>query len=66
MYINDIFIIWPHGMDISETFLEDASRTHPNISLMSMSFECRLLCDCMPIIMRLDGVKLEALITTWS
>ena len=27
-YIDDIFLIWPHGID---TFLENANRTHPNI-----------------------------------
>ena len=31
-YIDDIFLIWPHGRDTLETFLEDANRTHPNIS----------------------------------
>ena len=31
-YIDDIFLIWPHGMYTLETFLEDANRTHPNIS----------------------------------
>ena len=31
-YIDDIFIIWPHGIDTLETFLEDANRPHPNIS----------------------------------
>ena len=31
-YIDDIFLIWPHGIDTLETFLEDANRTHPNIS----------------------------------
>ena len=31
-YIDDIFLIWPHGIHTLETFLEDANRTHPNIS----------------------------------
>ena len=31
-HIDDIFIIWPHGIDTLEVFLEDANRTHPNIS----------------------------------
>ena len=30
-YIDDIFLIWLHGIDTLETFLEDANRTHPNI-----------------------------------
>ena len=30
-YIDDIFIIWPHSIDASETFLGSAGRTHPNI-----------------------------------
>ena len=30
-YIDDIFLIWPHGIDTLETFLENANRTHPNI-----------------------------------
>ena len=29
-YIDDIFQIWPHGIDTLEPFLEDANRTHPN------------------------------------
>ena len=32
-YIDDIFIIWPHGTDNLETFIEDANRTHRNVSL---------------------------------
>ena len=31
-YIDDIFLIWPHGIDTLLTFLENANRTHPNIS----------------------------------
>ena len=31
-YIDDIFLIWPHGIDTLQTFLENANRTHPNIS----------------------------------
>ena len=31
-YIDDILIIWPHGIDTLDTFLQDANRTHPNIS----------------------------------
>ena len=31
-YIDDIFLIWPHGTDILQTFLENANRTHSNIS----------------------------------
>ena len=30
-YIDDIFLIWPHGIDTLQTFLENANRTHPNI-----------------------------------
>ena len=30
--IDDIFLIWPHGIDTLQTFLENANRTHPNIS----------------------------------
>ena len=30
-YIDDIFLIWPHGIDTFETFLHDANRTQPNI-----------------------------------
>ena len=30
-YIDDIFIIRPHGIDTLDTFLQDAYRTHPNI-----------------------------------
>ena len=29
-YIDDISIIWSHGVDTLETFLENANRTHPN------------------------------------
>ena len=32
-HIDDIFLIWPHGIDTLETLPENASRTHPNISL---------------------------------
>ena len=31
-YIDDISVIWPHGKDTLQTFLENANRTHPNIS----------------------------------
>ena len=31
-FIDDIFLIWPHGIDTLQTFLENANRTHPNIS----------------------------------
>ena len=31
-YIDDIFLIWPHGIDTLQTFLENANRTHLNIS----------------------------------
>ena len=31
-YIDDIFLIWPHGIDTLQTFLDNANRTHPNIS----------------------------------
>ena len=31
---HDIFLIWPHGIDTLETFLENLSRTHPNISFI--------------------------------
>ena len=30
-YIDDIFLIWPHGIDTLVTFLENASRTHIDI-----------------------------------
>ena len=30
-YIDDIFIMWPHGIDTFESFLDNANRTHPNI-----------------------------------
>ena len=30
-HIDIIFIIWPHGVDTLETFLENANRTHTNI-----------------------------------
>ena len=30
--MDDIFLLWPHGMDTLETFLEDAKIPHPNIS----------------------------------
>ena len=29
--IDDIFLIWPLGIDTLETFIEDANRTHQNI-----------------------------------
>ena len=32
-YIDDIFLIWPHGIDTLQTFLENANTTHPNISV---------------------------------
>ena len=31
-YIDDIFLIWPHGIDTLQTFLENANITHPNIN----------------------------------
>ena len=31
-YVDDIFLIWPHGIGTSETFFENANRTHRNIS----------------------------------
>ena len=30
-YIDDIFLIWPRGIDTFEIFLHDANRTQPNI-----------------------------------
>ena len=30
-YIDDIFLIWPNGIDTLQTFLENANRTLPNI-----------------------------------
>ena len=30
-YMDDIFLIWPHGTDTLQTFLENVNRTHPNI-----------------------------------
>ena len=30
-YIDEIFLIWPHGIDALQTFLQNAYRTHPNI-----------------------------------
>ena len=31
-YIDDNILIWPHGINTLETFLENAYRTHRNIS----------------------------------
>ena len=31
-YIDEIFLIWPHGIDTLQTFLENANKTLPNIS----------------------------------
>ena len=31
-YIDDIFLIWLHGIDTLETFIENANVAHPNIS----------------------------------
>ena len=31
-HIDDIFLIWSHGINTFETILENANRTHPNIS----------------------------------
>ena len=31
-YIDDIFLIWPQSLDTLQTFLENANRTHQNIS----------------------------------
>ena len=30
-HIDDIFQIWPHGIDTLQSFLENVNRTHPNI-----------------------------------
>ena len=32
-YIDDILLIWPHGIDALETFIENANRTHPYIDI---------------------------------
>ena len=35
-YIDHIFLIWSYGIDTLETFIENADRTHPNVSFTYM------------------------------
>ena len=58
-HIDDIFLFWPHGIDTLQTFLENANRTHPN-----MSFTHRYFSTAVSFLDVIIKINIESIFTT--